>query len=114
MIFVCNKKNMPKIEKDAIVVNIMRPSIFSNDYSHNSFSAAKIIVETRAKAIEMYQHDFLIKSKGKGLFRDELIKLFRLAKKHHIYLMCACAPLPCHGYVIKKFLEDHLGDQIYK
>lgn len=114
MIFVCNKKNMPTIPKDGIVVNIMRPSILSNDYSHNINSAAKMIVSTRKEAISFYEKDFNINIKRNKPFREEVIRLFKLAKQKHIYLMCACYPKQCHGTIIKNFLILHLGDSIYQ
>lgn len=113
MIFICNKKDMPKIPIDGVVVNIMRPSVLSNDYSHNPNSAAKIIVGSRSEAIDLYEKDFNIKIKYKSPFRDEIIRLFRLAQTKHIYLMCCCYPSPCHGRIIKNFLEEHLKDKIY-
>lgn len=114
MIFVCNKKNMPNIKEHSVVINIMRPSILSNEWSHNPNSAAKYFVDTRKEAIEGYEIDFLKKVSKKGVFRNEVIKIFRLAKTKHVYLMCCCKPSSCHGDVIKKFLLEQLGDEIYQ
>lgn len=113
MIIVCNKKNMPEIKKGSLIINIMRPSILSNEWSHNPNSAAQIIVKDRMEAISEYEKSFLRKVKRKGAFRDEVIRLFHLAKKQDIYLMCCCKPVYCHGDIIKKFLEKYLGDDIF-
>ena len=113
MIFVCNKKDMPIIPFDGVVINIMRPSILSNDYSHNPNSAAKTIVSTRKEAISCYESEFLKKVKYNSDFRQEIIRIFRLAKTKHIYLMCCCVPNQCHGMVIKQFLDDWLKNDLY-
>lgn len=114
MIFVCNKKNMPHLKTNREIVKIMRPSILSNDFSHNPNSAAKKIVASRKEAIAEYKNYFYSEIKKNGDFRNEMIRLFKIAKKKHLYLMCCCKPLSCHGDVIKEFLEEMLNDDIYQ
>lgn len=113
MIVVCNRKNVPDLKGNYKVINIMRPSILSNIYSHNMNSAAQVIVDSRKEAVELYKEYFLDKVKKKGEFRDEVIRLYRLAKKYDLYLLCCCKPQLCHGDIIKAFLEEQLGDDIY-
>lgn len=113
MIFVCNKKNMPELKENRVIVKIMRPSILSNEFSHNPNSAAKKIVKNRAEAIKEYKVFFYNEVKKKGSFRDEMIRLYKIAKYKHIYLMCCCKPLSCHGDVIKEFLENQLCEKLY-
>ena len=113
MIIVCNKKNMPELKNNREIVKIMRPSILSNEFSHNPNSAAKVFVSTRKEAIEKYKDYFENAVKKEGEFRNEIIRLYKLAQKKHIYLMCCCKPQFCHGDVIKSFLEKCLGDKIY-
>ncbi len=105
---------MPEILNNAVFVNVMRPSILSNEYSHNKNSAAKFFVESRAEAIEAYRKDFFIKVKKKGAFRDEVIRLYNLAQKQHVYLMCCCKPLQCHADIIRDFLIEMLEDKIFQ
>lgn len=113
MIIVCNKKNMPELKDNREIVKIMRPSVLSNEFSHNPNSAAKVFVSTRKEAIEKYKEYFEREIKKNGEFREEMIRLYKLAQKKHIYLMCCCKPQSCHGDVIKDFLEKWLGDKLY-
>ncbi|MBM25466.1 MAG: hypothetical protein CL760_07265 [Chloroflexi bacterium] len=113
MIIVCNKKNMPELKVNREIIKIMRPSLLSNEFSHNPNSAAKFLVSTRKEAIEKYKEYFEREIKKNNDFRKEIIHLYKLAQKKHIYLMCCCKPQSCHGDVIKEFLEKHLGDKIY-
>lgn len=114
MIIVCNKKDMPVIKKGSVIINIMRPSILSNEWGHNPNSAARYIVESRREAVAEYEKSFYQKVKKKGAFRDEVIRIFRLAKKQDVYLMCCCKPMLCHGDIIYRFLMEMLGDDIFK
>lgn len=114
MIIVCNRKDVPELKGKYKIVNIMRPSILSNIYSHNVNSAAKVIVESRKEAVQLYKEYFLKEVKKNGAFREEVIKLYRIAKEYDLYLLCCCKPLLCHGDIIKEFLEEQLGDDIYK
>lgn len=113
MIYVCNKKTMRKLEGNFVVVNIMRPSILSNDWSHNPNTAASFIVGSRKEAVEKYEEYFLKMVKKEGDFRNEVIKLFKMAQEKDIYLMCCCKPSFCHGDIIKKFLITMLKDKLY-
>lgn len=40
--------------------------------------------------------------------RDEFIRLWRLARAGDVTLVCWCAPLACHGDVLKEKLEGYL------
>lgn len=114
MIEVINKKKFDGDFKDnKIVINIMRPSVLSNLWSHNPNTAARYIVETRTEAVAEYKAYLLKEVKKKGAFRDEVIRIYKLAKKHHVYLLCCCKPLLCHGDILKEFLIEYLGDEIY-
>lgn len=113
MIYVCNKKNVPNLKGKYKIINIMRPSVLSNIYSHNPNSAAKYIVESRLEAVRLYKEYFLKEVKKEGAFRNEVIRIFRLAKEYDIYLLCCCKPLLCHGDIIKEFLEEMLKDEIF-
>jgi len=44
--------------------------------------------------------------------RLEVFRLARLAKKGDLYLGCWCAPLPCHGDVVKKAIEWIIGEDV--
>lgn len=115
MIEVINKKKFAgQFKKNSVVINVMRPSVLSNLWSHNPNSAARYIVKTRTEAVNEYKAYLLEEVKKNGAFRDEIIRIYLLAKKHHVYLLCCCKPLYCHGDIIKEFLIEYLGDDIYK
>lgn len=113
MIYVCNKKNVPDLEGKYKIINIMRPNVLANIYSHNPNTAAKFFVDTRKEAVALYKEYFLRELKKKGDFRNEVIRIYKLAKEYDIYLLCCCKPLLCHGDIIKEFLRDMLKDEIF-
>lgn len=114
MIIVCSKKNMPTIKPNSCIINVMRPSILSNEYSHNPNTAAKVFVKDRKTAITLYREYFLKEVKKKGAFRNEVIRIYKLAKIKNIYIMCCCKPAWCHGDIIKDFLIEMLKEDIFK
>lgn len=115
MIEVINRKKFEGNFKDnKVVINVMRPSVLSNLWSHNPNTAARYIVGSRQEAVAEYKKYLYREVKKNGAFRDEMIRIYQLAKKHHVYLLCCCKPLLCHGDIIKEFLVEYLGDDIYK
>lgn len=81
-------------------VYIGRGSIFGNPYSHKSGTKAKFIVKNRREAIEKYKEYFYKRLETDA---DFLIKVASLKGK---ILGCFCFPLPCHGDIIKSFLDE--------
>ena len=94
-------------------VYIGRGSPLGNPYSHMIGTKAEFIVATREIAIEKYK-DWLVEKINKKDKRVILaIKeiLQRLKEYNQVYLVCYCkqihVDIPCHGDVIKKFIEDN-------
>lgn len=54
----------------------------------------------REEVIELYRQDFRIRIRTDPTFKERVLEL-----AGHT-LGCWCAPLPCHGDVIIKYLED--------
>ena len=120
MIKVCNKHHTDnKLEGDDLIdINIMRPYILSNQWSHLPNTNAKFKVKTREQAVykySMWLAKELYEFKTQAI-RNEMNRLYQLALIKDINLICCCAPLSCHGEIIKGMLEIRIkerGDVIY-
>lgn len=76
-----------------------RPSTLGNPYSER--------IHGRDGCIKMYKTWFKGQiSSGPG--RRELDRLTEIARKRDLVLICWCAPLACHGDVIKAEIERRL------
>ena len=64
---------------------------------------------TRAEVIEKYEGWFRAQVvMDNAAVLGELRRIWQLAQTHgHVELVCWCAPLACHGDVIKRFLDEH-------
>lgn len=63
---------------------------------------------TRARVIflfELYFKEWITKETPLQTYFNEILEV---AKKQDVTLMCWCWPLPCHGDVIKRELEQRL------
>jgi hypothetical protein len=84
----------------ADAVNIMRPNIFGNNFSHMEFAKhhdAMTWVPTREEAVERFRE------------RVEGDEIFKRMIKRHLKgkdLVCCCKPLPCHGDVLLEIAND--------
>jgi len=83
---------------------IGRGSVLGNPFAMRNQSQAE-----RNRVCEEYQiwFDNKVKSKDPSV-RQELIRLYNLAKTRDIQLSCFCAPKRCHGDIIKAFLDKAL------
>ena len=93
--------------KDAIpagAVNIMRPSIWGNKWSHLPYTKAQYRVKTREEAVLAHRLWFLASDDPEAA---ELRRKARLPKEEGglrgADVLCCCAPLPCHGYVYVEY-----------
>lgn len=88
-------------------VNIMRPTIFGNPFSHMANTVAQYRVATRDEAINAYRQ--WLGKEIKEVRNTELIAALR-AIPDDATLVCCCKPLGCHGDVIIdacKWLKVH-------
>ena len=109
---VVNKyKHTPDPDHD---VYIGRGSGFGNPYSHlDSKYGDTIKVDTREEAVEKFKEVFNARMNPSDPDEESdlyggMYKLLKLAKRQDINLVCYCKPHPCHGDVIKEWLDKNL------
>jgi hypothetical protein len=82
-----------------------------NPFTHNGVrkSIAKLSFKTREEAIERYDTYFDVMFSGNKVFRAVIDDMYEKYKRgEDIYLQCVCKPLPCHGDIIAKKLQQRL------
>jgi hypothetical protein len=99
MITVVNKRTHKGTPKDFY---IGRPSPLGNPYSHKDNTLAKFKTESREESVELYKKWLLKRIQDK----DPLVLTALKSIPKDANLVCWCAPLACHGDVIKEVLED--------
>lgn len=110
-------KEIPTIEIEVINTHhlkdkkvgeyIGRGSPLGNPYSHQEGTSAPYKVASREEAIEKYRI-WLREQIKKPNFKviEELDRLlYKAISEGELKLRCYCAPAPCHGDVIKEYLE---------
>lgn len=90
---------------------IYRGSILGNPYTDIKDRRTKAlwVVNTREEAIEKYGTYFDVKYSGDTAFKavvDDIYEKFKNGED--VYLECYCKPLPCHGDLIAKKLQQRL------
>lgn len=94
-------------------VYIGRGSPFGNPYSHMKGTKAEHIVATREEAIEKYRTWFNEQLKTNIILSELLnVMLSTVLKGNDLNLVCYCAPMPCHGEVIKECLEGAIARRV--
>lgn len=63
---------------------------------------------SREKAIEMYRYYLFLAMLFDEKIQNVLLLIANTACKHDVALVCHCAPLACHGDVIKELIETAL------
>ena len=109
-IFVYNRTKEDHTDKENNYP-IYRPSILSNPYTHikDKKTLAMFVVRSRDEAIDRYSAYFDRMYSGNKPFRYIIDEIYEKYKNgEDIYLECYCAPLRCHGDVIKEKLEKRL------
>lgn len=106
MIYIVNKKHFKTTGKK--VVYIGRPSVLGNPFKINTVNT------TREQSIQMYKQYFYEQIKTSTPFRKEVSRILNLAKIDDVYLVCWCAPLDCHGRIIKEFIETILSGILFE
>jgi len=108
---VANIKNHIRTDYDFY---IGRPSLLGNPYSDKKESIAKIIVDSRDEAMDMYKEYFYKRiESGDKDFIDELDKMYNFYKEHgKMNICCWCFPKRCHGNIIKEYIVNRLISDI--
>lgn len=108
MIQIVNKKTHKPEECDYY---IGRGSVLGNPFTHlrNGTTKATYVVDTRDEAIasyEQYIRDAL--SRNDSAFLNALNEIILIEQRYgKVNLVCYCAPLPCHGNIIAKILQQN-------
>lgn len=106
---IVNKKYHTPTDHD---FPIHKGTILGNPFTHlppGKSTQAQFFVETRDEAIDKYEEYFKEKIAARDYsFLTELRRLYKMAKKGDVNLVCYCYPSRCHGEIIKKFIEDKL------
>lgn len=92
---VVNRKHMSVNMNDADIVYIGRGSVWGNPFSHKAGTKALWRVKTRDEAVDSYR-SHLWKSISSEQITIEMLKALDGKR-----LACYCAPLKCHGDIIK-------------
>lgn len=99
MITVVNKRATSKGEY------IGRPSPLGNPFKIKSAGGPY----ERGETIPLYERWLRDKIAAKDpAVCAEMNRLYKLAKRGDLQLVCWCAPLACHGDVVKKILDEQL------
>lgn len=100
---VVNKRN--HVAKAGTVdVYCGRGSVLGNPYTHKEGTKAQFIMESRDEAVEAYRGYFEQQMMHNSEFLMEMRRIYRLARKQEVNLVCYCSPLKCHCNVIRGFL----------
>jgi hypothetical protein len=108
-IIVYNKNNETHLGENNYP--IYRPNILSNPYTDikDKKTKALYVVKNRDEAIQKYSDYFDLKY-GKDIqftkIVDEIYHKYKNGET--VYLECMCKPLPCHGDVIVKKMQQRL------
>jgi hypothetical protein len=94
---MCNVVHCKRAEYD---VYIGRPSVWGNPFSHREGTLAQFKVDTREQAVAKYE-EYLLSSP---------YLMGRLKELKGKTLGCWCHPLPCHGDILKKYVDKLESD----
>lgn len=113
MITVVNKHTHKPTLND---MYIGRGNVLGNPYTHlKSKTTASFVVSSREEAVKRYKiklYKILQDNDNKDykLFKIELQRIKNVAEKGDVNLVCFCAPLSCHGDVIKEIIEQYIKE----
>ena len=100
---VVNKRNHVA-EAGTVDVYCGRGSVLGNPYTHKQGTKAQFIMESRDEAVNEYRGYFKKQMETNAEFLNEMRRIYRLATKQEVNLVCYCAPLACHCNVIRGFI----------
>lgn len=109
MIYVYNRKVETHNGPNNFYIG--RGSALGNPYTHITDKKTKAIYKAvdRDDAIEKYSHYFDLMYGSNIAFTNMVDAIYEMYKSGmDVYLECYCAPLRCHGDIIKEKLEARL------
>lgn len=84
---------------DGVCIHIFRPNILGNPFYMRDESERELV---NIKFHKYLQEEY----RKRGKVYDELMRLVDLVKYgHNLYLICFCAPKPCHGDIIAQAIR---------
>ena len=96
-----------RLKENEVLVRVDRQSVLGNVFKMREDSA-----EERDRVCDAYADYFNRKVKEQGRFRNEVIRIYRMARDgKDIALGCWCYPKRCHAEVIKTFIESYLSEE---
>lgn len=98
---ILNKHNLDNTQKYNYIINIMSPNILSNPFVRNKKNreGLDIILDKYNTYLqENYKQNFLL--------TREIDKIKNLSKNNKVALLCCCKPNPCHGDILKDFIQS--------
>jgi hypothetical protein len=104
-------KNKHKSKPEPNDIYIGRGSVLGNPFTHFDLekTKAEFHCETREESISSYEKYLLEKIEKKdSAICNELNKIYFLAIKQDVSLICFCKPKSCHGDIIKKVIEQRI------
>lgn len=88
----------------------LKGSIFANPFKESDAEPQfKTPEEIRGRVVQKYREYFINGFYTDTNFREEVENLIDFAKIGNLYLVCWCAPLECHGDVIREFIMSFLN-----
>lgn len=97
---VLNKHNFKDKPWPEGSINIMRGTIYGNDWSHQIGTTAKFKVSSREEAVSRFEAYARERVKLDARFRQAILDCDGQT------LMCCCHPRACHGDVILKLARE--------
>ena len=103
---ILNVKNKRTHVAKAGVIDVYcgRGSVLGNPFSHKEGTKAKFVVESRDEAVEAYRIYFKEQMETNVAFVNEMRRIYKIAAKQEVNLVCYCAPLNCHCNVLRAFI----------
>jgi len=105
-------KNKHKSKPDKNDIYIGRGSILGNPFTHFDLNKTKaeFHCNSREESIKNFENYLIDKiNKNDPKICDELNRIYLLALKQDINLVCFCKPKSCHGDIIKKILDEKIN-----
>lgn len=106
MITVVNKYKHTPTEND---IYIGRGSVLGNPFTsiQDKQTKAEFTCSSREESISSFESFLREKIKNKDQkICNELNRIYTLSKTKEVNLVCFCKPKSCHGYIIKKVIDD--------
>lgn len=109
---------------NAHIVKIDRSSVLGNPFRIGTVGPdgpmdRERVIQSFRKSLNKERANY--EDKQTGIIRDkethrwdEVVKLALIAREKDVVLLCWCAPLPCHGDVIKSAIEYINNNPMYK